>query len=587
MKNLLKHYLNNSCLTIIIMLLGSCLINCSGSGSNTNPAPTITPTVTPSVTPTPTPTVTPSPTPTPQSVTVNLDSNSGGVANAESNAPLSPIIVLKFSLPMNVNSINSNNIVLSASPLYTNPITLTTFVASNDNTRFQFSPSSPLNPNTTYYIGITNATALNGTSTNGDFYFITGVSNSPDVSMLDPENNATNVWLTSTIELNFSKAVNGVNTTNVVLHTSSTSGPEVAATITQSASESLVYTITPVSALNYATTYYLTLSSSITDLNGNPLAPTTFQFTTARVPVLYVTNFNGNSVSKCLINQDSTLSCSDSGLGSIFNLPFDVKVSSDGTIAYVSNTAGDTLTNLGTVLACTINTDGTFSSCTDAGGLYNYSSPHGIAIDPNTNVAYVTDFNINAVTACVLEGNSFSFCYIDDITELSSPAGIDLETINDTAYAYIANYSESSIAKCVPGDNATFTTCSDSGGGANFPTALGVAVNPNLLVAYITIHGNAVVPSSLMGCKVNGSNGDFYDCVTVLDRTTLHAVSGDNPSLIIFNKYNNNIYFTGSLENTLVKCSIVNNDYTQLNCAPATTTPSAAFNYPSGITIQY
>ena len=337
-------------------------------------------------------------------------------------------------------------------------------------------------------------------------------------------------------------------------------------------------------------------SSSALQANAN-------SSTTPTGTIIYVTNFSfvqsnivppavesrANTISKCALNTDNSLTCTDSGVGSVFREPFDIALSSDGTQAYISNsTESYSYGNLGTVSQGSINPDGSFGSCADAGSSNNYSAPYGIAINPATGIAYINDFNISSVTTCIMEGNDFHYCYIDPFPLLSQPAGIVISDFNNTTYTYIVNYANHTVTKCAIGNDTSLSGCVDSGAGAIFPAPFGIAINPNLLIAYITGHGNATIPSSVYGCKVNPADGSFNSCVMVLDPTTLNSVGGNNPSLITFNTADNSIFFTGSSSNDLVRCTIEDSDYTKLTCAPVViNSGSVNFNFPTGIRIKY
>jgi hypothetical protein len=283
------------------------LVSCNGghclsSSSKPSPSPTPTPTIT--ITPNPSPTAAPTPEPTPG--VVILDTNDGSIANNATNVSLTPAIVLRFPYPMVPSSINNDTIIVSSSANGANPVTLTAFTSSQDNTQFHFSSASKLATNTLYYIIVKNTTATDGVTENANFSFTTGTVSTPSVSLVTPINNAIGVWNTTTIQINFSQNVTGVNTNNVELHLGSSSGPTVAISSITANAESALYTITPASPLEYLTTYYLTLNSGITSSAGDALNPTTFQFTTTRAPILYITDFSEGTVIRCALDTNGT-----------------------------------------------------------------------------------------------------------------------------------------------------------------------------------------------------------------------------------------------------------------------------------------
>lgn len=559
------------------MLVISCaiaIISCSSGGSSS--APPVEP---------------PS-----NNVNIMLDASDGGLSNGENNVSQTPMIVVSFSQPMEPDSINPNNISLSTSYNGSNPVSLSSFMANSADTRFYFSPLAPLQPNTKYYIIINNTTNANGKNVDGaTFSFTTGSAMLPVVSIINPKNAANNVIVNNTaVEVSFSRAVTNINNNNITLQANNITIPISIKQIPNTNT----YTITANTRLNYATKYVLDFSPAITDSNRDALNTSKFTFITASNPILYITNFGSShglpipktAVTKCIINNDNSLSCSDSGVGMVFTQPFDIKISSDGTEAYVSDSAGESNTiNMGAVKICSINTDGTFGSCSDSGGEFLYSAPYGIAINPENNVVYINDFNINAITTCTMNGNDFQYCYINQIPLLNNPAGITVATINHIQYTYIVNYASNNITKCTLDDGTLISGCVDSGAGNQFSTPFGIAIDPNLNVAYITGHANESSPeSNLYGCQIESGDGSLNNCKIVLNSSSLNQLNGNNPSLITFDKNRNGtFYFTGSSSNQLVQCTIINNDYANLNCVTPQYTNVVGLDYPTSVAIKY
>ncbi len=76
---------------------------------------------------------------------------------------------------------------------------------------------------------------------------------------------------------------------------------------------------------------------------------------------LYVTNFGGNSVSKCSIAADGSLSgCAVVGAG--FTGPRDIDFTADGQDAYITNFSGSN------IFRCAVLSDGVLTGCAASGG---------------------------------------------------------------------------------------------------------------------------------------------------------------------------------------------------------------------------
>lgn len=225
--------------------------------------------------------------------TVYLDPNGGGISDGQVNVSTSPIIKLKFTTTMDPTTINQTSILLSTVALNDSPaktptadgtdgLIAITSPTTSDNQTFSFSPLSVLSDNSKYYITVTDgAKTMAGVAVSGNFSFTTGDNTSPTVSLETPVNGSGGVSLSPSIVLLFSESVNGVSTTNVSLHASSSSGGVVnIASITASSGNQ--YVLNLAESLVSNTTYYLVLESGISD-TANPvnyLQSTIFNFTT-------------------------------------------------------------------------------------------------------------------------------------------------------------------------------------------------------------------------------------------------------------------------------------------------------------------
>lgn len=224
-----------------------------------------------------------------KSIHVVLDPINGGIANGESNVSLTPIFVLKFSEPMDVATVNSQNIILSSesyqnqpnisNKLLSSPIPISNITVNSDHTRFTFSAAESLTSLTQYYLTVTNnvKTSQGIPVIQSSFSFTTGDYTSPMVAIISPYNGAKNVNVSTKITVQFSESVINVQN-NLQLHQGSVNGLLVPTTLSTSANNS--YILTPQNQLNPVTTYYVVAESSITDLSGNPLIPAVFNFTT-------------------------------------------------------------------------------------------------------------------------------------------------------------------------------------------------------------------------------------------------------------------------------------------------------------------
>ncbi len=248
----------------LIMLLAAC--GGGGSASNATPTP-----VNPNSNP----------------LTVSLDSGSGGISAGESQVSLMPIIVLKFSQPMDVSSINTQTITLTsennnqANTL--NPIQLGTFTANSNSNEFSTQPQSYLNPNSSYRLTISDlvvSSSGNRPETTVSFTFTTGSVAAPTVAMITPVNNESNVSLTPLIQLRFSESVNNVTTGNISLIDNSDGLPLAIESITTANNNN--YSLILVESLVQLHTYTLNVESGIVNQYNINLLAQSFSFTTGK-----------------------------------------------------------------------------------------------------------------------------------------------------------------------------------------------------------------------------------------------------------------------------------------------------------------
>lgn len=215
--------------------------------------------------------------------TVMLDSEDGGVADKGINISQKPLLILKFSLPMNVSSVNSQTILLSTqpNPLGSSLVQISNITYNNDNTKFSFYPLNSLLSNTKYYLIVQNTVSNGGFTVNNQFSFTTGDFIAPTVGLINPSNGQSNVSLTPNIQLQFSESVLNVESVNVLLHKDSESGSIIAISQINSMPNN-VYSFTLNAPLAESTNYFISLNNHITDYANNPLNPTTFNFKTLK-----------------------------------------------------------------------------------------------------------------------------------------------------------------------------------------------------------------------------------------------------------------------------------------------------------------
>lgn len=248
------------CCWTLIMLSG-----CNGGGSNTT-----TP-VNPNSNP----------------LTISLDSGSGGISAGENNVSLMPLIVLKFSQPMDISSINAQTITLTsdgnnqANTL--NSVQLGAFTANSNGSEFSVQPQNNLNPNLSYRLTISDlvvsSTGIRPESAIS-FTFTTGNVAAPTVAILSPTNDESDVSLNPLIQLKFSESVSNVTTNTISLLDSSESSLVAIESITVGANNS--YSLMLAESLLQLHNYTVRVGSGVANQFGINLVAQSFSFTTGK-----------------------------------------------------------------------------------------------------------------------------------------------------------------------------------------------------------------------------------------------------------------------------------------------------------------
>lgn len=199
-------------------------------------------------------------------------------ADKANNIKLNPNIQIQFS--ESVVNVNTNTVSLRQDSLNGMMINLNNITTSINNI-YNIIPTNSLNQQTTYYLVLNNGISNN--SGNGlaptTFSFVTGDFTAPEVNMLTPNQNATEISLNPKIQIKFTKVIKGIRAGFITLHEGSVAGITIplGAPISE---DNMTYNFNHVATLKLNTTYYLTISNEISDISGNKLVMTRFKFTT-------------------------------------------------------------------------------------------------------------------------------------------------------------------------------------------------------------------------------------------------------------------------------------------------------------------
>ena len=119
----------------------------------------------------------------------------------------------------------------------------------------------------------------------------------------------------------------------------------------------------------------------------------------------YVANRDGNNVLRCTVDASTGVLSGCASAAGGFNKPMDLGISSSGNLLYVTNFEGASIS------LCSISALGALSGCavTSTG----FSGPRDIALTADGQYAYVTNFNSNNVARCdVLSDGTLFNCAV-------------------------------------------------------------------------------------------------------------------------------------------------------------------------------
>jgi DNA-binding beta-propeller fold protein YncE len=189
--------------------------------------------------------------------------------------------------------------------------------------------------------------------------------------------------------------------------------------------------------------------------------------------IAYVGNntMNSTTISLCPINMDGTLgACTTSNGSGTFNGPFAIAFNNAGSIAYVTNTTGNT------VSVCPVNANGSFGTCSMSNGSGTFNGPVAIALNNAGSIAYVTNLSGNTVSVCPVNANgSLGTCSTSNGNNtFQVPEGIALN--NAGSFAYVVNLGDSTVSLCPVNIDGSFGTCSTSNGNNTFQSPAGIAL---------------------------------------------------------------------------------------------------------------
>jgi YVTN family beta-propeller protein len=232
---------------------------------------------------------------------------------------------------------------------------------------------------------------------------------------------------------------------------------------------------------------------------------------------------NGNTVSVINLQTNSVqTTISDPS----FNEPYTVIINAAGTLAYVTNSGGTTITIINIATNTVIGTIGGFDG------------PSGMAISPDGTTAYVNNYGSssgvgsgNGTTVSVVNLNTNTI--IDTITVGLAPASLAITP--DGAFVYVINYVDGNPGT---GTISIIQTSNNTVVGTipGFSGPFAIAIAPNGKRAYITNFGsNNFAPVGTTVSVVNLKTNTITATITLGTQPSGIAITNDSRFVYVSN----------------------------------------------------
>jgi len=210
--------------------------------------------------------------------------------NLATDVPLNQLVTATFSKPMNDNTINTTTFTLFQGA--TQVLGTVSYIAGSNTARFV--PNSNLSAGLVYTATITTgASDLAGNFMVAPYVwsFTTAgpIGVQPTIVSTTPADLATGVCPNATVNVTFSTAMDQTTVTTATFVVTNPALTVISGVITFDVTGTIA-TFTPLNPLTVNTIYTVTISNTVTDLAGNPLAntgaPNPWTFTTASAPCI-------------------------------------------------------------------------------------------------------------------------------------------------------------------------------------------------------------------------------------------------------------------------------------------------------------
>jgi 6-phosphogluconolactonase (cycloisomerase 2 family) len=260
--------------------------------------------------------------------------------------------------------------------------------------------------------------------------------------------------------------------------------------------------------------YLINCSASNTDSRFSGPRSITFN---AAGTFAFVTNGSTFNISRCTVNTTTGIleSCD---AGSVYDMQAQIfngiTFNNDGDIAYVSD---QTFLDSKGIHQCDFDSDnGLISDCTPSG--LNFSRPNGVTLNAAGTIAYIPNSANNTISVCPVNAGTGALepctVFTDPNSTISNPSNVTLDPAGK--YAYIGNSNggqdNNAISVCpINSTTGALSACSGNKVIDDFRSTKGIGFYASGTIAYIV---NRETPY-IARCTVTPSTGELSDCAKV------------------------------------------------------------------------
>jgi hypothetical protein len=380
-------------------------------------------------------------------------------ANLATGVSTSSVISATFSKPMDPTTINTTNFTLQVT---TTGTAVSGTVAYNAATNTAtFIPSTSLASSTVYTATIRTGakdTFGNALAANFAWTFTTVDVAPPTVLTVSPANGATNVPVTTAVNITFNEAMDAstINGTTITLKNTATSAA-VAGVVTYNTATH-VATFTSNASLSNGTNYTVTVTTGVKDVAGNAMAGQfTSTFTTAaapdNTPPTVTSTSPANNATNVAISTVVTATFSEAMDATTINgTTFTLKVTSGGA-AVAGTVAYDPATHVATFTPTTSLANNTGYTATITTGAKDVAG-NALAVNKVFTFTTIPDTTPPTVTA-TSPTNGATAVPITSVVTVTFSEAMDATTINGTTFSLSVTSPSSAVAGAVTYDPAT------------------------------------------------------------------------------------------------------------------------------------